>query len=316
MQIDLRLLRQAQALAEHGSFSRAAEALHIAQPSLSRGIKELETRVGLPLFDRRREGHQPTDFGRLFLEHAAGLLAGVGDLEREVARAKGLNAGEVTIGMGAYAAECLAPLFAAQFARDHPETRLSIRTEDPGELPRSLRARSIDLAICESGMLEGDEALEPLFTLPPQPGCVVVRAGHPLLKQQEPCMADVLAYPFAQVVMLPPRILKQVLAVSGGRNTHRFPAVECPNLGLALKIVAGSDAFTFASLHMIRMALDSGAIVPLLHDDWMWTEWRLVRLRRRVLTPVMSALAQGIRQAHEEVLKEEAALRRQWLNAP
>ena len=270
----------------------------------------------MPLFDRRREGHQPTDFGRLFLEHAAGLLAGIGDLEREVARAKGLNAGEVTIGMGAYAAECLAPLFAAQFASDYPETRLSIRTEDPGELPRSLRARSIDLAICESSILEGDEALETMFTLPPNPGCVVVRAGHPLLKLKQRRMSDVLAYPCAQVVMLPPRILKQVLAVSAGKKTHRFPAVECPNLGLALKIVAGSDAFTLASLHMIRMALDTGAVVPLLQEDWMWAEWRLVRLRRRVLTPVMSALAEGIRQAHEQVLKEEAALQRQWLNAP
>jgi hypothetical protein len=55
--IDLRLLRHAQALAEHGSFSRAAEALDIAQPSLSRGIKDLESRVGQPLF--RFVGHLP-----------------------------------------------------------------------------------------------------------------------------------------------------------------------------------------------------------------------------------------------------------------
>ena len=101
MQIDFRLLRQAQALAEHGSFSRAAEALNIAQPSLSRGIKELEARVGMPLFERRRSGHQPTDFGRVFLDHAAQLLAGVGDLEQEVARAKGLVTGELAVGCSA-----------------------------------------------------------------------------------------------------------------------------------------------------------------------------------------------------------------------
>ena len=100
MSIDLRLLRHAQALAEHGSFSRAAEALDIAQPSLSRGIKELETRVGLPLFIRSRSGHEPTDFGRVFLQHAAEVLSQVGDLEREVALAKGLGTGEVAVGLG------------------------------------------------------------------------------------------------------------------------------------------------------------------------------------------------------------------------
>ena len=72
MSIDLRLLRQAQALAEHGSFRRAAESLKIAQPSLSRGIKELEAIVGMPLFTRSRTGHEPTDFGRVFLQHAHG----------------------------------------------------------------------------------------------------------------------------------------------------------------------------------------------------------------------------------------------------
>ena len=62
MQIDVRSVRHAQALAQHGSISRAAAALGIAQPTLSRSIRDLEIRVGLPLFTRHRHGVQATDF--------------------------------------------------------------------------------------------------------------------------------------------------------------------------------------------------------------------------------------------------------------
>lgn len=101
MQINLRLLRQAQALAVYGSFSRAAESLKIAQPTLSPGIKELEERVGLPPFNRSRSGHEPTDFGRVFLQHASELLAKVGDLEREVAVDQGARDGRALGRLGA-----------------------------------------------------------------------------------------------------------------------------------------------------------------------------------------------------------------------
>ena len=70
MRFELRLLQYAQALAQHAGFSRAAEALGISQPTLSRGIKELETRVGVPLFHRSRLGNELTDFGRVFMQHA------------------------------------------------------------------------------------------------------------------------------------------------------------------------------------------------------------------------------------------------------
>jgi DNA-binding transcriptional LysR family regulator len=181
---------------------------------------------------------------------------------------------------------------------------------------RSLRARSIDMAICDSGLLEGEDTLQTMDTFSPLPGCVVVRSGHPLLKKRKPRMVDLLNYPCAQVVMLPPRVLRHLLPLDEGIMTSRLPVIGCPSLSLAVRVVAGSDAFALASLCMIRTMLESGAVVPLMREDWMWTEWRLVRLGRRVVSPVMSLLAQEIRRAHEQVSQEEAALQRQWLNAP
>jgi DNA-binding transcriptional LysR family regulator len=82
--IDLRHLRHALALAEHGNFARAADACHITQPALTRSIQSLEAALGVTLFDRRRGGVEPTAFGRLVLDHAAGLDMGSRELEREL----------------------------------------------------------------------------------------------------------------------------------------------------------------------------------------------------------------------------------------
>jgi len=309
VQFDLRLLRQALALAEHRSFSRAADALDVSQPSLSRGIKELETRVGLPLFDRRRSGHAPTDFGRVFLEHAAQMLAGAVDLEREVAQAKGLVAGEISVGFGAYAAELLAPACAPRFAATHPGIRLRVRQEVPVAMPRLLRSRTLDLAVAESSVLSDDEAVEEIAALEPVPGHAVVRRGHPLTRVARPTLADLLAFPYVQVVMLPPRVLKPILAARGSAAVPPFPAIECPSVGMAARIVATTDAFTFASLGMVRAELRTAQLVPILHADWMRTAWSIVRLRGRVLPPAVRDMVEVIGQAHVELLREEAALR-------
>lgn len=318
MQIDLRLLRQAQALAEHGNFTRAAEALNIAQPSLSRGIKDLEDRVGLPLFVRSRSGHEPTDFGRVFLQHAAELLAGVGELEREVALAKGLGTGELAVGLGPYVAELLAATSAARFVGAHPGVRLRMLINDPGLLARMLRTRSVDLAVAETSVLESDKDFETVTRLPPIPGFVIVRAGHPLAAAPPVGLASVLQYPFAQVVMLPPRLLKPLLetrqkAVAGRKEPMLpFPAIECPTLHLASKIVANTDAFTFATLGMVRAELELGLSVPVLQPPWLQAEWSIVRLRKRVMSPAMTAFAGKLAGVHAEVLREDGLLRKRW----
>lgn len=322
MSIDLRLLRQAQALAEHGSFRRAAESLKIAQPTLSRGIKELEDIVGLPLFTRSRTGHAPTDFGRVFLQHALAVLAGASELDREIAMAKGMAAGETSVAMGPYVAELLAPRCAARFMAAHPAARLRMLIHDPAAAFRSLRAGTVDLAIAEHSMLASDDDLEFIARLPPIAGHVVVRSGHPLIDRPGADIVDALDYPFAQVVMLPPRVLKPILAArrspqaSDTRPTPPFPAVECPTAHLAARVVAESNAFTFATLGMVRDALERREVVPLFTAPWLRVEWCLVRSRKRPMSPTMATIAEAIQRAHAEILREETLLADRWLRSP
>ena len=83
---------------EHRSFSAAAQALHMAQPSLSEQIRRLEAELGSPLFIRGRRGLELTEAGRLLLPHAERTLAAAQDAGDSVREVRELGAGTATFG--------------------------------------------------------------------------------------------------------------------------------------------------------------------------------------------------------------------------
>ena len=195
MALDLRLIRYAHSVAANGSFNRAASALGIAQPTLSRSIKQLEQQLGMPLFTRSPQGVEPTDFGLLFLKEATSVVAQVADLERHVSMAKGLSSGEVALGVGPYPAEAVVPGCLRRYSALHPSIGVRIQLDAPDALGRALRARSIDIVVAEASFLEDDNELEVVARLPPMRGYVLVRADHPLVSHVSVTLADVLDYP-------------------------------------------------------------------------------------------------------------------------
>ena len=317
MALELRLIRHAQALSQHGSFSRAAEALGIAQPTLSRSIKDLEEGLGLPLFFRHRHGVAATDFGHLFLQQAAMVVAQVADLEREVALAKGLQKGELSVAMGPYAAEVLVPGCMQRFMAARPAVRLRIQVDALESLGRLLRARAADLIVGEATVVEDDVAIEIVAKLPDIRAFIVARTGHPLTTLATVTMSDVLDYPFVQIARLPPRVLKPVLsarraAKAGSKTATPFPAIECPTVPLGISAIVGSDAVMLATLGTVRRELQAGLVAPVLHEAWMRSDWAIMRLRNRPLGSAAMTFVGELRREHEAARKEDAALCKRW----
>ena len=91
-------MQQVAAIAREGSFAKAAKALRISQPALSRSIRAVEESIGVRLFERGREGTFPTDAGLAFLQQAADILALADNMGRELTRIKGDNTGQVHVG--------------------------------------------------------------------------------------------------------------------------------------------------------------------------------------------------------------------------
>jgi DNA-binding transcriptional LysR family regulator len=314
--IDLRLIRYAAALAEHGSFTRAAEALGIAQPTLSRGIADLEANIGLQLFARHRHGVEATDFGYLFLQQAASVSVQVADLEREVALAQKLQKGELAVGLGPYAAQLLLPHALPRFVSAHPAVRIRVQIDSLEVLGRALRQRSLDFVVGESTILEGDESIEVFEALaPPIKAYLFVRAGHPLAATN-PSLRDVLDYPLVQISRLPPRALKPFLDALGATSMvgHPLPvpAIDCATVPFAIDTVLGSDAVMMVSLAMVKRELARRRLVPVLHQSWMRSNWSVMKLRHRSTSPAATEFLAALRRAHAASVAEDAVLEKRW----
>jgi LysR family transcriptional regulator, low CO2-responsive transcriptional regulator len=143
----LRQLRVFSAVARHLSFARAAEELKLTAPAVSMQIKELETEVGLPLFDRSSRKVSLTMVGEYVLAYTQRVLAAMRDAEDMVARFRGLKAGVLDVGMVSTAKYFL-PRLLVRFRDEHPgvEVRLQVGNNRE-EVVALMREGSIELAI-------------------------------------------------------------------------------------------------------------------------------------------------------------------------
>ena len=160
MTLELRQLRHLLALADHGGVGRAAAALEMTQPALTRSLRELERKAGAALFYRSRRGITPTDEGRLLIQRAVQLVAVADELDRDLARGRVPGSGQVTLGAGPYPAETIVPTAMAGFAMRNPLVRLRVVVRDWDELLRRLRGREIDFFVGETSTLDCEPDLD------------------------------------------------------------------------------------------------------------------------------------------------------------
>jgi DNA-binding transcriptional LysR family regulator len=175
--LNLHLVRVFSAVADHGSFSRAAEALHVSQPAVSRGVAELERQVGTPLLDRSGRRVTTTDAGALLHEHAVRLFAIERSAENALAEVAGLARGQLTIGASTTIGIYLLPAVLGTFHRRHPGIRLVLDIGNTAQVVERLRTAPLDAAFVE-GPVDGPD----LEVAPWRPDRLVVVAapGHPL----------------------------------------------------------------------------------------------------------------------------------------
>ncbi|HEY2177504.1 MAG TPA: hydrogen peroxide-inducible genes activator [Caulobacteraceae bacterium] len=143
----LRQLRYLKLLADHGSFSRAAEAAHVTQPTLSAGIQELEKILGPPLVDRNRSGVILTAAGEEAVARAGSILAQAEDLVREAQGAGEPLGGRFRLGViptiAPFRLPAVLPMLRARFAK----LRLFLREDLTHRLLADVRSGALDAAL-------------------------------------------------------------------------------------------------------------------------------------------------------------------------
>lgn len=183
MDIDTRLLRSFNAVAEEGNLTRAAQRLFVAQPTLTKQIRQLETQLGVPLFIRSRAGMELTAAGRALAGEAAGVLSHWDRAVREARGAAGREARVLRVGFVASAANEATQRIHAEFARRRPDWQVSLRHTDWTDPSAGLADGAVDAALVRLPF-PGDDAfpVEVLFT---EPRWVALWDAHPLAALDE-----------------------------------------------------------------------------------------------------------------------------------
>jgi len=166
-------LRYFVAVAEEGSFSRAAAKVRVAQPSLSQQIRKLEAEVGQRLFDRLPRSVVLTEAGRCLIDYARQILASVGDARRCVDELKDVVAGKLAVGAIPTIAPYVLPELVGKFQNHYPDVMLEIVEDVTEGIARRVEAGELDVALvstCQQtpSLRRGPLGNEPLLALVPE----------------------------------------------------------------------------------------------------------------------------------------------------
>lgn len=257
--LKLRHLVLVVAIADHGSVLRAAEHLHLAQPAVTRSLREVETVLGVDLFTRGPRGVTPTMFGDVFIEHARAALA---ELRRAGERITGLAdgaVGTVTIGTLLAGSNVLLPRAIAALKRDRPGITVIVQEATfDAQVPRLLDGE-IDLILGRLNPIDGLRGLRQI-TLYGEPVRLVARSGHPARTLPDLGLADLLVYPW--VLPLERTALRTELEQLFRAEGLALPGnlVECTSVLTVRTLVRDTDMV--AALPELVVRTDAG-IAPL-----------------------------------------------------
>ena len=306
--MELRQLRYFVAVVNTGSFSRAAEQLHVAQSAVSRQIQSLEEEMGVPLILRGKPNLKPTEAGLLFLERATAIVGLVRSLREEVNEKSDIPKGVLRVGAVPYTSRLFLPQAISKYRKNFPDVRMQIRTAMSGDLLERLRDDQIDLAVMHSPWTKMELITEPLIysqmvvVMPP-----LGLSSHLGLRNQK-------VYTFAEIASLPlilttpvnpQRLLidREIIARGLALNV----IVEADNLGTILALVRAGVGCTVIAYGAIHEALTSRVVrIADLEPPGIRTDISLVTNTRKPVTGAVRMFKEYLQaSAVELVLRGE-----------
>ena len=277
------------AAVEHGSFTAAADVLHLARPSVSEQIAHLEAELGVALFVRTGRRLELTDAGRLLRPEAERTLAAAGEAAAVVQRARTLTGGTASLGTFSTAHHLLLPGLVEDFVRRHPRVAVRVVGENSVQLVEAVRAGRLEaglvaLPIDDEGLEVGAAIAElEVVYASAEPGRL---AGPATIEQ----LADaVLVLPEARWGDEDPTRRQLAERAQRAGVTIR-PRIEVQHANAALQLAArgvGDTLVTRALLDVLGYGDRLGAVPldPPLHETFAF-----IRRRNARLSPATRAL--------------------------
>lgn len=294
MRFDLVTLNLVLAIAETRNITRAAAREHLALAAASKRLKDLETRLGVQLFERRARGVEPTEAGRALVRHIRGLHASLHALESEVVEfSRGIK-GHLRIAANAAAiAECL-PADLAAFAQAHPQIRISLEDLTSAEVQQAVAEGRADVGVFAPPALDAR-----LQTWPYREGTLaaVLPRGHALAAEAVLGFEQLLDYDMVGLhlgasvhELMLARALERGRPLNARLQVRGFDAIaQLVEAGLGVAVLPTAVAQRFARLFQIE--------VRPLAEAWAQRRYLLGAREQAVQPTVVQRFVQALAEA-------------------
>jgi DNA-binding transcriptional LysR family regulator len=190
--LDVRRLRVLREVIVRGSFSAAAESLHLSQSAVSQQIAVLEREVGIPLLERTSDGPKLTAAGETLIEHSDAVICRLEEAERELAQIAGLEGGRLRLASFPTASATLMTRALSEFRHRFPKVELQFSEDEPEDSFPGLKRGDFDLAVVFDYPpfpldFARDVEAEMIFE---EPMRVALPPGHPLAAAKSVRISD------------------------------------------------------------------------------------------------------------------------------
>ena len=282
-------------------YGRAAAALHLTQPALSKSICRLESAYGARLLTRGRRGVALTEAGEVLLRHATLADRELSLARDELASVRAGNKGEVVVGVAISLAYRFLPIASVRFLKRFPNARLRVVTGLNDLLVRNLAAGDVDLVVSAYTEPTQDEGLvyEDLFVDEATP---VVRVGHPVLASSRVSLRMLLKYPWVLYGndVLSTQYLKAAF-VSAGLSPPKT-VIESNSAEFNKSLLTSSDFVGYLPSEVYRNEFQTKMLTKVSLVSLVWQRHiGLIFRQGGSLPPAASALMKEIRILASEV---------------
>lgn len=256
--VELRHLLYFQALAEHGSFTRAAAVIGLRQPTLSQQINQMEKALGVPLFDRARRRCRLTSAGEMLLPYVRRVLAEMENLRSSLDDLSELKRGSLTVAVLPSITHQLLPLALAKFHEAYPGIHVRILEMSVDDMERALVLGTVELGI---GNVPPSETSLRHQLIHSEELVAVVASGDPLARQKVATAEELAGRP---LLAPPPGYGTRTLLLKAFAKVRRTPnfTLELSSADMLLRMVAsgGGTGIVPSSVLWGRTAKDYAVV--------------------------------------------------------
>jgi DNA-binding transcriptional LysR family regulator len=293
--MDLKTLEAFCRIVELRSFTRAAEAVALTQPTVSGHIKDLETELGLPLLDRAGRTVTPTRAGEILYGYARRILGLRAEAQQAIGAHKGGLAGDLAVGGSSIPGAYVLPPALAAFKRDHPEATISLQVKASREIVRGVGDGVYELGMVGARFQEGRVRYERCGQ---DELVLAVPASHPWAGRRAIRLRDVLDQPVIarEKGSGTRKIMEQALADHGVDPGRLRVVLEVASNEAVRQVVKAGAGAAVISRRAVQDDIRYGLVAGLRFQGVrMLRDFYLVTHRTRACSPLGSAFAAFLR---------------------